>query len=139
MMAEPTEPPKKPMDEVIREDGRYPGEAFDFLHDGMSRAVKEAHGEEAIGPGKEAADSHVTGSELCLSLRDQALERWGMLAKTVLNHWNIHGTIDFGNMVYLLIQHRFMRKTETDSIEHFRDVYDFDDAFDGEDDFELSE
>jgi len=127
------------MDEVIREDGRYPGEAYDFLHDGLSRAVKETHGEEAIAPGKALSESHVTGGELCLALREQALERWGMLAKTVLNHWNIYGTIDFGNMVYLLIQNSFMRKTDTDSLEDFRDVYDFDEALEAEDDFELSE
>lgn len=127
------------MDEVIREDGRYPGEAFDFLHDGLSRAVKDSHGEAAVAPGTESTACHVSGQELCLALREQALERWGMLARTVLNHWNIRGTIDFGNMVYLLIQHKFMRKTDTDSLEDFRDVYDFDEALDAEDDFELSE
>ncbi|MFW6062059.1 MAG: hypothetical protein ACOC93_04545 [Planctomycetota bacterium] len=51
----------------------------------------------------------------------------------------MHQTIDFGNMVYLMIRHQFMRKTEEDSIEDFRDVYDFDQAFELEDEFELRE
>jgi len=67
------------------------------------------------------------------------MERWGLLAKTVLAKWNIHATIDFGNMVYLLVEHDFMRKTEEDSLEDFRDVFDFDAAFAPGDSFELKE
>ena len=131
------EPPERNMDQVIREDGRYPPEAFEFLHDGLTRAVKDTHGEQAgeADPGQR----HVSGRELSLALRDLALERWGLLAKAVLERWNIHATIDFGNMVYLLIRHRFMRKTEEDSIEDFRDIYDFDEAFNPADHFELTE
>jgi len=44
-----------------------------------------------------------------------------------------------GNMVYLLIDHGFMRKTEEDSIEDFRDVFDFDKVFKVNDEFELEE
>ena len=39
------EQPERPMEEVIREDGRYPVEAFAFLHDGLRGAVKETFGE----------------------------------------------------------------------------------------------
>lgn len=122
------------MDEVIREDGRYPPEAFGFLHEGLTRAVKEIYGdEETVG------QRHVTGPQLCQSLRELAAERWGMLARTVLAGWNVHGTIDFGNMVYLLVDNAFMRKTDEDSLEDFRDVYDFDEAFRMKGEFELKE
>ena len=126
--------PEKAMEDVIRADGRYPLEAYAFLHEGLSAAVQEAYGEETSG-----TQRHVTGKQICLALRKGATDRWGLLAKTVLDRWNIHATIDFGNMVYLLIENDFMRKTEEDSIEDFRDVYEFDSAFAAADDFELKE
>lgn len=127
--------PEKSMEEVILADGRYPPEAFGFLHEGLGRAVQDIHGESS-GP---EAQRHVTGRQLCESLRDFAIKRWGMLAGTVLGKWNIHETIDFGNMVYLLIEQGFMRKTDEDSLEDFRDVYDFAKAFGGYHAFELKE
>ena len=135
------EPPSKTMDEVIRDDGRYPPEAYEFLHEGLASAVKDVHGVAMPQTADEAAQkqSHVTGSQLCLALRDLARLRWGMLARAVLARWNIHATIDFGNMVYLLITYNYMRKTDDDSLDDFRDVYDFDEAFDGADHFELTE
>jgi len=121
------------MEEVILEDGRYPPEAYAFLHEGLTRAVKEVHGPDAtIG-----AQKHVSGRKLCYALRDLAVERWGQLARTVLAKWNIHATVDFGNMVFVLVNANFMRATEEDSVEDFRDVYDFDDAFGAEGEFEL--
>lgn len=121
------------MDELIRSDGRYPPAAYAFLHEGLARAVKAAHGGEVT----EGAQSHVSGQQLCFALRDLAIERWGMLARPVLERWNIRATLDFGNMVYLLIHHEYMRKTDEDSLEDFRDVFDFDKAFDTHDHFEL--
>jgi len=127
--------PDKSMEEVILEDGRYPLEAFSLLHDGLARAVQAAHGEEPPAEGQR----HVTGRQLCEALRELAVERWGMLAKVVLGKWNLHETIDFGNMVYLLVEHNFMRKTEEDSLDDFRDIFDFDQAFDGYQAFEMKE
>jgi len=136
-----TERPTKTMDDVIRDDGRYPPEAFEFLHEGLAGAVKDVHGLPLpeTPDDETASQSHVTGRQLCFALRDLAKDRWGMLARVVLERWNIHGTIDFGNMVYLLIRYNYMRKTDDDSIEDFRAVYAFDDAFDGADHFELTE
>lgn len=133
--------PSKTMDEVIRDDGRYPPEAFEFLHEGLAGAVKVVHGASLPQTVEEATQtqSHVTGRQLCFAMRDLAKERWGMLARSVLEQWNIRATIDFGNMVYLLIRYNYMRKTDEDSLEDFRAVYDFDDAFDGADHFELTE
>jgi len=120
------------MEEIIRQDGRYPPESFAFLHDALGYAVKETYGPDATQTQDIEQDSarHVTGEHLCLAMRALAIERWGRLARTVLARWNIHATIDFGNMVYLLVDNSFMRKTEEDSIEDFRDVFDFDGAFD---------
>jgi len=132
------EKPDKSMEEVIQADGRYPPEAFAFLHDGLNRAVQSVHGEET-GEAGESGQRHVSGAQLCMALRDLAVERWGMLAHVVLDKWNVRETLDFGNMVYLLVDNGFMRKTDEDSLEDFRDVFDFGQAFRGYDTFELKE
>jgi len=124
--------PAKSMEQIIREDGRYPPEAYRFLQEGLARATAAVHGQDALFAGQR----HVTGQQICQALRELAIERWGMLARTVLSKWNIHETMDFGNMVYLLIEHGFMRKSESDSIEDFRDVFDFEEAFNKADTFE---
>ena len=121
------EAPEKSLEEVVREDGRYPLEAFAFLNEALGRAVKDIH-----GSASEEGPHHVSGQQLCRALREEARDRWGMLAPAVLGRWNIHGSIDFGRMVYLLVENRIMSKTEEDSIEDFRDVFDFDQAFSAE-------
>lgn len=116
--------PEQQLTEIVRLDGRYPLEAFAFLHEGLARAVKHIHGD-----GGEARPRHVTGKQLCYSLRDEAVERWGALAGTVLARWHVNSTLDFGNMVYLLVNNGLMQKTDEDSLEDFRDVFDFRHAF----------
>ena len=123
------------MEQVISDDGRYSPAAFVFLREGLAKAVKDIHGKDEPTSGQR----HVSGQQLCLSLRDLAIERWGLLAKTVLVRWNVRETIDFGNMVYLMVNHGFMKKTDEDSLEDFRGVYKFGEAFAHRDNFELKE
>ena len=47
----------------------------------------------------------------------------------VLKGWNIRRTRDFGEMVFLLTGIGLMGKQESDHIEDFDEVYDFNDAF----------
>ena len=108
---------------VVRQDGRYPPEAFDFLHRGLELATCLRHGEQPAGRGR-----HVTGQELCAALRTLALQQWGRLAPTVLRRWNIRRTRDFGEMVYLMIDLGMMGKQDSDDISDFDDVYDLDAA-----------
>lgn len=131
------EMPEKSLEDVLRDDRRFPPEAYAFLREGLSRAVKDTHGDDENSP--PPGQRHVSGQQLCRSLRDLAVERYGLLARTVLGRWNIRASVDFGEMVYLMIRHGFMRKTDEDSLEDFRDVYDFDEAFRLQDEFELKE
>ena len=109
---------------VIREDGRYPPEAYEFLHQGLERATRARHGAELGSP-----HHHVTGQELCEALREVALDRWGLMAPAVLRKWNIRNTRDFGEMVFLLVGIGLMGAQESDRIEDFDDVFDLRTAF----------
>ena len=103
--------------------GPYPQEAFQFVRDGLAHAVKMIYGDQ---PGQ---DRHVNGQQLCLGLRDYAIIRYGMLARTVLARWGITKTDDFGRIVFAMIDAGLLRRSDDDSIEDFRGVYDFDEAF----------
>jgi uncharacterized repeat protein (TIGR04138 family) len=72
---------------------------------------------------------HVDGRQLCEGLRDFAIRRFGLLAPTVLRHWNIHRTDDFGRIVFSLIAGNKLKKTDEDRIEDFFGVYDFNRVF----------
>lgn len=80
--------------------------------------------------GCEKLNRHVGGRELCWALRDYALQRWGIMARTVLESWHITGSYDFGRIVFGFIDFDMMRKQEHDTIRDFSDVYAFGDAFD---------
>ena len=77
-------------------------------------------------------DRHVSGQQLCLGLRDFAIERYGLLARRVLEHWNIRRTDDFGRIVYHMIEAGLMTRQDDDQIEDFFGVYDFNVVFDPE-------
>jgi uncharacterized repeat protein (TIGR04138 family) len=67
----------------------------------------------------------VTGQQLCHALRDYALTRWGMMARAVLRRWGINQTLDFGRIVFTMVKAGLLRTTEGDTLEDFRDVFDF--------------
>ena len=74
-------------------------------------------------------EAHLTGQELCQAIRMYAADRYGLLAKVVLNSWSVRCTRDFGEIVYRLIEIGEMTKSQHDRLEDFDDVYDFATAF----------
>jgi len=126
----PTEPPgpEKSLPQVVAEVGLYPIEAYLFVQNGLNYTVHKIHGEEQ-GASK---SRHVGGRELCEGLREFALMNWGMLARTVLARWGINRTLDFGRIVFALVDNGYMQKTDEDTVEDFRDVFDFKTAFEAD-------
>ncbi|MBN2289640.1 MAG: hypothetical protein JXQ83_09945 [Candidatus Glassbacteria bacterium] len=109
----------KPLQEVLDEDPRFSSEAYSFILDTLREVIE----------GLQEA-RHVTGQELSEGCRRRALELYGPLARSVLEYWGIKTTADFGEIVFNLIKARQLTKTEADSKEDFRNVYDFEEAFD---------
>ncbi len=72
---------------------------------------------------------HVTGQELAWACRDFAVERFGLLARPVLEHWGVRRTEDIGRIVYSLVQAGLLAALPTDREEEFAAVYAFEDAF----------
>jgi uncharacterized repeat protein (TIGR04138 family) len=68
---------------------------------------------------------HVSGGELAIACRELALEQYGLLARTVLAHWGICATGDFGEIVYALIDAGLLVRQPEDKLEDFEGVYEF--------------
>jgi uncharacterized repeat protein (TIGR04138 family) len=130
--------PDHPITQLLQEDHRYPLEAYAFIFEalhyaqnvlGMGAESPSEPPPEPVAEGEEQPpERHVTGHELCEAIRRYALEQYGYMAKTVLNSWNIHGTADFGEIVFNLIRIGQMRKTPSDTRVDFDNVFDFDTA-----------
>jgi len=110
---------KKNFEQIAKEDSRYNSQAIKFVYEGLSFTVKKI----TVEP------RHISGQTLCEGLRKLAVEKWGRLAMLVLNTWGIKTTRDFGEIVYLMIRHKWMSAAETDSIDDFNDVYEFQTVF----------
>jgi uncharacterized repeat protein (TIGR04138 family) len=123
-------PPNDPADpraltDVVEQMDRYPLEAFHFVQQGLSYSVEKFHGG-LIDP---TIRRHISGQQLCDGLREYALMKWGLLARTVLHRWEINTTLDFGRIVFAMIDSGLMQKTDDDTLDDFREVFDFKTAF----------
>jgi uncharacterized repeat protein (TIGR04138 family) len=75
---------------------------------------------------------HINGRELALACRDLALDRFGVMARVVLEHWGITSTADFGDAVFALVESELLLSQPGDRREDFIGVYSFEDAFERE-------
>jgi uncharacterized repeat protein (TIGR04138 family) len=75
---------------------------------------------------------HISGSDLAIACRDFAMEHFGLTARTVLAHWGINTTEDFGKIVFVLIEVGLLIRQPSDQMDDFVAVYDFEKTFEGE-------
>ncbi len=106
------------VEKICLSDSRYKADAYEFLMQGLY-----------FTQDKIKRKGHLTGGELLQGLREFAIKQYGPMAKNVFNHWGIHETQDFGHIVFNMIEEKLLAKTETDSLNDFKDVYDFDTVF----------
>ncbi len=103
---------------IVEKDPRYPVEAYLFVLEALFCTRK-----------KFKKEKHVSGQELLEGIKDLALNRYGFTAKMVFNHWGIKKTVDLGDIVFNMVNAKLLSKTEEDSLDDFKDVYNFEDVF----------
>src|SRR5438046_9438287 len=74
---------------------------------------------------KGASIKHVAGPELLEGVRQYALREFGPMALSVLSHWGVSCCEDIGCIVFNLIGDGIFGKTEVDSMNSLKAVYDF--------------
>lgn len=107
------------IEELVKRNPRYKADAYEFLMQALHFTQKKLN-----------RKGHVTGRELSEGIKEYALEKFGPMARTVFEHWGITKTEDFGELVFNMVENNLMSKTDKDSKEDFRGIYDFKEAFD---------
>ena len=105
-------------------DGRYAPDAFHFLFESLEHAVRLSGRADAEG-----AERHVSGQELLTGMRAHATQLFGPLAAQVWRSWGVRNTTDWGRIVFLLVDNDLLNRQDNDTIEDFKDGFDFDQAF----------
>ena len=116
------------LEELVRRDARYAYEAYEFVFLALEHTQKLLG---RVPPPDEpggAEERHVSGPQLLEGVRDFALQEFGLMARTVFRQWGVNATADFGEIVFNLIEAGLMSKTDRDSRDDFRDIYDLDQA-----------
>jgi uncharacterized repeat protein (TIGR04138 family) len=107
----------------------YAPSAFAFVQDGLGYTTGIFADKVFDEYGMGELDRHVTGQQLCMGLRDYAINQFGLLAPVVLKHWGIHRTEDFGAIVFRMVDLEVLRTSPQDTEEDFRAIFQFDEAF----------
>jgi uncharacterized repeat protein (TIGR04138 family) len=111
------------LEHIAQQDARYHRDAYLFLREALN------HTQKSLGQSRKVEPRHVTGQELLAGVREYALSQYGPMTKTVLGEWGIHRCEDIGEMVFIMVDHGLLSKTETDNREDFKGGFDFDEAF----------
>jgi uncharacterized repeat protein (TIGR04138 family) len=98
--------------------GVYRPEAYFFVLESLEYATDELE-----------ERSHVDGGMLLEAIRKLGRARYGVMAGDVFNAWGVNATIDFGRIVFHLVDVGLLRKREQDSLSDFIDRFDFQEAF----------
>ena len=106
------------VERICENDLRYKEGAYAFVMEALSFTQKKFRN-----------PRHLSGEELLDGIRELLLKKFGPMTMSVLKHWGIKSTEDFGNIVFNLVEYKVLNKTEDDSIEHFRNGYDFTEVF----------
>ena len=104
---------------ISEKDPRYKPDAYEFLIQALCFTQKRL-----------GCQGHVSGNQLLEGIRDLAIEQYGPLAKAVFNHWGIFRSLDFGNIVFNMIEQGVLTKTEDDKLKDFENGFDFDKELD---------
>ena len=111
------------LEAVVSSDPRYQRDGYIFLRDALDFTTKQQKKVKGVSV------RHVSGPELLDGVRQYALKEFGPMVMTVFDSWGIHSCEDIGHMVFNLIGAGVFGKTEQDSLEDFKNVYDFKEAF----------
>ncbi len=131
------------LDQILSHDKRYQRDAYFFVRDALEHTRKMLEREGRNRPEKGAVlpdrdgrnrgetehQQHVTPQELLQGIRELAIETYGPMAMTVLEEWGIHACHDFGELVFIMIEHKALKKTDRDTRADFDNGYDFYEAF----------
>lgn len=110
--------------QIRKQDPRYDMGAYSMMEQALDFELKRRLKENPLQENR-----HIDGGALCHGVKDYLLQQYGPMAYTLLKHWGISKTGDFGEIVFHLAEFGVFSVTQEDKIEDFQDVFDFEEAF----------
>jgi uncharacterized repeat protein (TIGR04138 family) len=110
---------ERSIEELARSDRRFPPAAYMLVFEGLEVALARL-----------AHRRHVAPAELVDGIRVAAIEQWGLLARNVLESWNVRTTADLGDLVFNLIARGLLVAGDDDHRAQFENAFDFHEGFD---------
>jgi uncharacterized repeat protein (TIGR04138 family) len=111
------------LEQILARDPRFQRDAYHFVRESLDYTQK------LISKENRGNVRHITGQELLDGIRQFALQQFGPMAVTVLEEWGVKNCRDFGDIVFNMVEHSLLAKTEKDTRDDFNNGYDFTDAF----------
>jgi uncharacterized repeat protein (TIGR04138 family) len=111
------------LDQILAKDERFHRDAYLFMREALDFTQK------LVGRENQGKVRHVTGQELLDGLRQYALQQFGPMTTTVFEEWGIRTCLNFGEIVFNMVEIGLLAKTEKDTRDDFQNGYDFTDAF----------
>jgi len=112
------------VDCIIETDTRYDREAYSFVRDALDFTMKLRKKSK-----EEPQSRHISGQELLDGVRQFALKEFGPMVPTVFGYWGIQQCEDIGHIVFNLIKKEIFGKSDRDTLEDFKNGFDFREAF----------
>ncbi len=103
---------------IARRKGVFRPEAYMFVLEALEAAMAD-----------QEKQRHVSGDNLLLQIRDLGKRRYGPMAGDVFNSWGVRSTLDFGRIVFHLVDEDLLRKRDEDTLADFLDKFDFHEEF----------
>jgi len=110
---------KQRLTEIIRLDGRYEREAYNFVLMSINFSITVI-----------VRRNTITAKELLDGMRIYSLEKFGPMSRMVMEHWGVFSCKDFGEIVLNLINKGIVEGAIEHVVEEFEEVgFDFTEAF----------
>ncbi len=118
---------------ILKKDDRYSIYAYQFVFEALSHTAKTL-GKDSNSPNDE--DRHIAGQQLLEGIREYSMQEYGYMSYVIFLLWGVKKDLDFGEIVFNLVENGLMGKTESDSRDDFKGIYDLKKVFDGDFKFE---
>jgi uncharacterized repeat protein (TIGR04138 family) len=106
------------VEELAEQRGVFQADAYMFALEALEQAMQS-----------QSTPTHITGENLLDWIVLLGREKYGPMAPDVFHSWGVNNTLDFGRIVFHLVDRDLLRKREEDSLTDFLDKFDFNEAF----------
>lgn len=109
---------KEVVKEILQKDRRYAEDSYYFINEAVHFAS------EYFAKPEFGQERHLSGAELSEAIREFTLSEFGSMSWAVLKNWGVYSTLDFGHLVFNLIDAEVLHASPEDKLADFDNVFD---------------